>query len=83
MKRRDALRSLVVSSAAAAFPVAASTAPTTELSEEQIRAMLRLVGIELRAGEGAAVLDSFNNARFTIEVDPRIQPADFDADVDP
>jgi hypothetical protein len=82
MKRRDALKSLVVSGAAAALPAGASTAPTTELSEDQLRAMLRLVGMELRAGEGAAILASFNGNRFTADVDPAIQATDFDADVD-
>ncbi len=82
MRRRDALKSLMVSGAAAALPAGASPALTTELSEDQLRAKLRLVGMELKAGEGAAVLASFNGNRFTAEVDPRIQPADFDADVD-
>ena len=58
MKRREALKSLVVSGAAAALPAGAGTEPT-ELSEDQLRAMLRLVGMELGAGEGAAVLASF------------------------
>lgn len=82
MKRRDALRSLVGSGAVAAFPTSAITAPTTDLSEEQLRAVLRMDGMELRAGEGAAILASFNGNRFTGAVDPTIQPADFDADVD-
>jgi hypothetical protein len=82
MKRRDALKSLVVSGAAAALPAGAGTEPT-ELSEDQLRAMLRLVGMELGAGEGAAVLASFNGNRFTADVDPKIQPTDFDADLDP
>lgn len=83
MKRRDALKSLVVSGAAAALPANASAASNTELSEEQLRAMLHLVGMELRAGEGAAVLASFKDNRFTADVDPKIQATDFDADVDP
>jgi hypothetical protein len=45
--------------------------------------MLRLVGMELGAGEGAAVLASFNGNRFTADVDPKIQPTDFDADLGP
>jgi len=83
MKRRDALKSLVVSGAAVAVPAGANATTTGELSEEQLRAMLRLVGMELGAGEGAAVLATFNRARFTMPVDPTIQSADFDADVDP
>lgn len=83
MKRRDALKSFVVSGAAVALPAAATAPPTTELSEDQLRAMLRLVGMELRPGEGAAVFASFKASRFTLDVDPKVQTTDFDADVDP
>lgn len=82
MKRREALVSLVVSGAVAALPACSSPAPATGLSEAQLRAMLRLNGLELRPGESSAVLASFNGSRFTTAVDPGIQPTDFDADVD-
>jgi hypothetical protein len=52
------------------------------LTEEQMRSLLRLNGLDLSPGEGPAVLASFASARFPAAVDPTIQPTDFDADVD-
>ena len=52
------------------------------LSEAQMRAMLRLNGLDLKPEEARAVLASFTSSRFPATVDPTIQPTDFDPDVD-
>jgi hypothetical protein len=83
VKRRDALITLAVSGAAAILPACATDAKKEGLSEAEMRAMLRLNGMDLGPGEGAAVLASFMGGRFPATVDPTIQPqSDFDADVD-
>jgi hypothetical protein len=83
VKRRDALVTLAVSGAATAWPGCASKVPGEGLSDPQMRAMLRLNGMDLRPGEGPQVLASFNASRFPATVDPTIQPqSDFDASVD-
>lgn len=72
-----------MSGAVAILPDCASVAPSPgALTDEQMRALLRLNGLDLTAGEGPAVLASFTASRFPATVDPTIQPVDFDADVD-
>jgi hypothetical protein len=84
MKRRDALVSMALSGAAVVLPgCATSRSEGGVLSEEQLRAMLQLTGMDLQPGEAPAVLASFTGSRFTAAVDPTTQPqSDFDADVD-
>jgi hypothetical protein len=83
MKRRDVLVTLAMSGAVAMLPDCARVeAAPGVLTEEQMRALLRLNGLDLSPGEGPAVLASFNSSRFPAAVDPTIQPTDFDADVD-
>jgi hypothetical protein len=82
MKRREALVSLAVSGAALIAPAYGREVSPKDLSDEQIRAMLRLNGLDLAPGEGAKVRASLALNRFVIPVDPSLQPADFDADVD-
>lgn len=53
------------------------------LTDDQLRAMLRLNGVDLGPDEGPKVLASFAGSRFTAVVDPMIQPnSDFDPAVD-
>ena len=83
MKRRDALVALAMSGAIAILPDCARVeAAPSALTEEQMRALLRLNGLDLTAAEAPAVLASFTASRFPAAVDPTIQPTDFDADVD-
>lgn len=83
MKRRDALVSLAVSGAVAILPSCARVGASPDnLTEGQMRAILRLNGLDLKPGEGAAVLASLMSSRFPASVDPTIQPTDFDPDVD-
>ena len=83
MKRRDAVVSLAITGAAALLPACTRVqASSDSLTEDQMRAMLRLNGLDLQPGEAAAILASFNSSRFSVAVDPTVQPTDFDADVD-
>lgn len=83
MKRRDVLVTLAASGAAAMLPACTRETPKEGLSDAEMRAMLRLNGMDLDPGEGPAVLASFTGSRFPAVVDPTIQPqSDFDADVD-
>jgi hypothetical protein len=74
---------LAVSGAAAMVPACTSEPPKEGLADLEMRAMLRLNGMDLAPGEGPRVLASFTASRFPAAVDPTIQPqSDFDADVD-
>ena len=85
MKRREVLVSMALSGAAMALPGCAKVqAPAEGLSEDQLRAMLQLNGMDLQPDEAPKVRASFLAGRFTTAVDPAVQPqSDFDADVDP
>ena len=86
MNRREAVVSVAMAGVAIALPGCAVSGNQGSgvLTDEQMRAMLRLNGMDLEPGEGPKVLASFVGSRFTAQVDPTIQPqADFDADVDP
>jgi hypothetical protein len=84
VKRRDALVSIAWSGAALVLPGCASSQASHEgLSDDQLRAMLQLNGMDLQPGEGPKVLASFTAGRYTTAVDPTVQPqSDFDPDVD-
>jgi hypothetical protein len=83
VRRRDVLLSLAMTGAIAVLPDCAPVeASTDSLSEAQMRAMLRLNGLDLKPDEAGAVLASFTSSRFPGAVDPTIQPTDFDPDVD-
>jgi hypothetical protein len=83
VKRRDVLVTIAASGAAAMLPACSGEAPTEGLSDVEMRGMLRLNGMDLGPGEGAAIRASFVGSRFPAAVDPTIQPqSDFDADVD-
>jgi hypothetical protein len=83
VKRRDVLVTLAASGAVAILPACARQTRKEGLSDAEIGAMLRLNGMDLDPGEGAAVRASFMGSRFPATIDPTIQPqSDFDADVD-
>jgi len=84
MKRRDALLSAAATAAGVALGCTGERADSAELSDAQMDVMLRhLSGYQLAPGEGAHVRASFTGSRFTMAVDPTIQPqADFDPAVD-
>jgi hypothetical protein len=83
LKRRDALVAMAASGVAIVLPGCASPRPTSgALTDDQMRAMLRLNGMDLAPGEGPRVLASFTGNRYAAAVDPAIQPnCDFDPDV--
>jgi hypothetical protein len=71
MNRRDAVVSL------AAVIAACSPGP-----EDDLQVVVReLGGFELKPGEGPAVRASLKGSRYTVDIDPTIQPqSDFDPD---
>jgi hypothetical protein len=86
VKRRDLVVSLAASGLGIALgPWVAAGRPNEELSEEQLRMILReLAGFDLPAAEAPKVLAAFKLNRFTTKVDPIVQPqADFDPEVEP
>jgi hypothetical protein len=86
VKRRDALMSIAISGVAVALPACRTSevAPAGSLTEDQMRAVLRLNGMDLEPGEAPSVLASFAGSRFATPVDPAIQPqSDFDPEVEP
>jgi hypothetical protein len=70
MNRRDALISLAVLTACSPGP------------EDDLQVVVREIGgFELKPGEGPAVLASLKGSRYTVDIDPTIQPqSDFDPD---
>ena len=73
MKRRDAIGSLAALTALAAC----SPGP-----QDDFQVVVReMGGFELKPGEGPAVMASFKDSRYTVDIDPTVQPqADFDPD---
>lgn len=83
MLRRDAIASLAVSGAGILLGGCTPTHAPDPTSAIDIGSLLHdLTDYTLRPGEGAGVLGSMRANRFTIAVDPTIQPTDFDADSD-
>jgi len=75
---------MALSGAAIMLP-GCTSAPASpgSLSDDQLRAMLQLNGLDLAPGEGSKIMTSFTSSRFTTAVDPMTQPqSDFDPDVD-
>lgn len=84
MKRREALVSLAVSGASVVLTACATgQVSSAGPSEDQVRLLVRaLDGVDLQPGQAPQVLASLKANRFTADVDPTIQPADFDPDLD-
>jgi hypothetical protein len=70
MNRRDALIAVAA--------LACSAGP-----QDDFQVVVREIGgFELKPGEGPAVMASLKGSRYTVDVDPTIQPqSDFDPDV--
>jgi hypothetical protein len=85
LKRCDALISIPIFGVGAVLTSCdAPPMQTGEISEEQLRLMLRqLSGLELAPGEWTKVLESLKATRFTAYIDPMTQPqSDFDPGAD-
>jgi hypothetical protein len=84
MKRRDALVALAAGGAGSLLPSCGRPSRADDVSEEQLRLMLRrLAGLDLAPDEAARVLGALRANRFTGRPDPTIQPqSDFDPEVD-
>ncbi|HZS57936.1 MAG TPA: hypothetical protein VFA43_01610 [Gemmatimonadaceae bacterium] len=70
MNRRNALISLAALAACSPGP------------QDDFQVVVReLGGFELKPGEGSAVMASLKGSRYTVDVDPTVQPqSDFDPD---
>jgi len=70
MNRRDALIAVAALAACSPGP------------QDDLQVVVReLGGFELKPGEGPAVLASLKGSRYTVDIDPTVQPqSDFDPD---